>query len=599
MTGAAVADAVSRERIALAVGGLDGGRGELTWGQRFVWDILQSLAPANHYLNIRFRVHLPGHVTRDGVLSALRTLVCDHEVLRTRFSVGPDGEPGQQCDRAGELPVEICETEPGRVRRLAEQEEERLWREPFRHESQWPVRVSVIVAGGRPRQVVFVFSHLAADSWGCTVLRGQFLDLLREERAAPGPVGWQPRARAAFEASQPGRKANDLAMGYWRRVLESAPQTAFPAQPTAWESPRFPGVGLHSVALAAAARTVAARYRVGPAAVLLGTLSAIIGIRTDTDLVPLLLAAGNRFTPVDAVSVGTFYQAAPALIRLDRRSLAGTIRNAHKASTMAYLRGQSDPRDVARLVDSVNARRGTSIDLSSTVNVVPEPPAAGTPPAVHDAAELRAMAATTEVSDLEGRDAERLKLYAHVKSLRSRAIIELFCDSRYLTASDARKVLTGLELVLIELIEAGDPSIDRVAELVAIAPLAVPDGCAVVDNCRIDAAAVRTLVAGLPSVFASQVFVDREDDGAARLVAYIAAAQPATPEQLHNALISRLDGSLTMAPHSYVICDGAPARPECRADWERRTVLALGSGRPVAQPAPAHSTTSLDARQGA
>lgn len=599
MTGSAVADAVSRERITLAIAGLDGGRGELTWGQRFVWDILQSLAPANHYLNIRFRVHLPGHVTRDGVLSALRTLVCNHEVLRTRFPVGPDGEPCQQCDHAGDLPVEICETEPGQVRRLAEQEEERLWREPFRHESQWPVRVSVIVADGRPRQVVFVFSHLAADSWGCTVLRGQFLDLLRDERAEPRPAGWQPRARAAFEASQPGRKANDLAMSYWRRILDSAPQTAFPAQPTAWESPRFPGVGLHSVALAAAARTVAARYRVGPAAVLLGTLSAVIGIRTDTDLVPLLLAAGNRFTPVDAVSAGTFYQAAPALIQVDCGSLAGTIRSAHKASTMAYLRGQSDPRDVARLMDSVNARRGTAIDLSSTVNVVPEPPATGTLPTVHDAAELRAMAATTEVSVLEGRDSERLKLYAHVKSLRSRAIVELFCDSRYLTASGARTVLAGLEHVLIELIEAGDLSMDRVAELVGIAPLAVPDGCAVVDNCRIDVDAVRALVAGLPGVAASQVFIDLEDDGASRLVAYIAAARPTTPEQLHSALIGRLDGSLTMAPHSYVICDGAPARPQSRADWELRTVLALGSGRPVAHPAHAHSTTSPDARLGA
>jgi hypothetical protein len=443
---------------------------QLTWGQRFVWDILESLAPANHYINLRFRVHLPTDATLDGVRDALHALVRSHESLRTRFLLGADGEPRQRADPAGDLPVEVRETEPGLVRRLAEQEVERLWREPFRHDAEWPIRVSVVVAGGRPRQVVLVFSHLAVDAWGCAVLRREFLDLVRDKSAEPSLAGWQPRDRAAFEASAPGRKASDLSLAYWRRVLETVPQTAFPTLRETGETPLFPGVGLHSVALAAAAQALATRHRVGPAAVLLAALSTVVGIRTGTDVVLLLLATGNRFTPVDAASVGTFYQAAPALIRLDTGSLAGTIRNAHQASTMAALRGQSDPREVARLLDTVKTRRGLDIDLQSTVNVVPEPGGVRMPPAVHDVAALRLMTASTLVSDLEGRDNEKLKLYVHVKALRSRAVIELFCDSRYLTASDARKVLAGLELVLIEMLDAGDLSIDRVADLVGIAP---------------------------------------------------------------------------------------------------------------------------------
>ena len=579
MTGSVVSGVTARDRLSLEFTGLDGGGGGLTWGQRFVWNILQSLAPANHYLNIRFRVHLPGDVTRERVLSALHTLVRRHDVLRTRFFVSPDGEPRQHCDPAGEFPVEIGETDPGRVRRLAEQDEERLWRESFRHEREWPLRASVIVAGGRPRQVVLVFSHLAADAWGCSVFRREFLDLLRDDRAEPALAGWQSRARAAFEISAPGRGANDLSLAYWRRVLETTPQTAFPTSREAGESPLFPGAGLHSVALAAAAQAVAARHRVGPAAVLLAALSAIIGIRTGTEVVPLGLAAGNRFTPVDAASVGTFYQSAPALIRLDAGSLAGTIRNAHKASTMAYLRGQSDPQDVARLLDSVNTRRGVAIDLVSTVNVVPEPAVAGTPPTIDDVDELREMTASTRVSDLDGRDSENLKLYFHVKSLRSRAVVELFCDSRCLTASDARKILAGLELVLIEMLETGDLSLDRVAGLVGIVPLARPQGCVVVDNCWVDVAAVRALLADLPETVASQAFVDRPDDGQTRLVAYVVAAEAATPERLHAALVSRLDGHLTMAPQWYVICRSAPDRPESRAGWERQAVLLQGSGR--------------------
>ncbi|MGX7674284.1 condensation domain-containing protein [Plantactinospora sp. DSM 117369] len=484
MTGSGTPDTTLRDRLSLEFAGLDEGSGELTWGQRFVWNILESLAPTNHYLNIRFRVHLPGDVTREHVLTALRTLVRRHEVLRTRFTVGPDGEPRQHRDPAGNLSVEVCETVPGGVHRLAEEAEERLWREPFRHGYEWPLRVCLVAAGGRPRQVVFVFSHLAVDSWGCFVLRREFLDLLRNDRAAPALAGWQPLARVAYEASEPGRKANDRSLAYWRRVLEAMPQTAFPTPRGPGETPLFPGVGLHSVALAAAAQTVAARHRVGPAAVLLGVLATIIGIRAGTGTVPLFLAGGNRFTPVDAASVGTFYQGAPALIKLDGGSLAGTIRTAHRASTLAYLRGQSDPRDVARLLETVRTRRGVDIDLSSTVNVVPEPGVPGAPPTSYDVAELRELTGSTRVSDLEGRDSERLTLYLHVKSLRSRAVLELFCDSRCLTAADARKLLAGLELVLIELLDVGDLGADRVAELVGIAPPAGAASRAVDDNCH-------------------------------------------------------------------------------------------------------------------
>jgi hypothetical protein len=433
--------------------------GGLTWGQRFVWDILESLAPANHYLNIRFRVHLPPDATRERVLAALRALVRRHEALRTRFAAGPDGEPRQRLDPAGDPPVEFRDAGPGRVRHEAGRAEERLWREPFRHEREWPLRVCVIAAGGRPRQVVFVFSHLAVDAWGCAVLRREFLDLLRDEHAEPPVAGWQPLARAAYEMTDPCA----LALAYWRRVLETMPPTAFPVPPEAGETPLFPGVNLDSVALAAAANAVASRLRVGSASVLLAVLATVIGIRTGAQAVPLYLATGNRFTPRDAASVGTFYQAAPAVIGL-AGTLSGTIRNAHRASTMAYLRGQADPRQVARLLAEVKARRGVDIELQTTVNVVPEPGPAGTP-AIHDVAELREMTAATRVADLDGRDSERLKLYLHVKSLRTRAVLELFCDSRYLDAASARKLLSGLELVLIEMLAAGDLSADRVAGL--------------------------------------------------------------------------------------------------------------------------------------
>src|SRR5690606_1050319 len=181
--------------------------------------------PDTHYLNIRFRVHLP-NVTRERVLTALATLLRRHDALRTRFPVeSPGGEPRQQCDPAGQLQVEYCETEPGRVERLAEQDEEQLWRVPFRNEHDWPMRASIIAAGGRPRQIVFVFSHLAVDAWACATLRKEFLDLLRHDRAAPAVAGWQPRDRAAFEASPQGRKANDLSLTYWRRTLETFPPT--------------------------------------------------------------------------------------------------------------------------------------------------------------------------------------------------------------------------------------------------------------------------------------------------------------------------------------------------------------------------------------
>lgn len=614
-----MSDVAPRELVRLEFAGLDDGADsadgpqpgelpgphELTWGQRFVWDILRSLAPENHYLNLRMRVHLPRQATRERVLGAIRTLVGEYESLRTRFPVGADGEPGQVCDSAGELMVELCDTEPGGVRRLAEEDGERLWHVPFRNESEWPLRVCVVTTGGRPRQVVFVFSHLAVDAWGSAVLRARFLELITARAdsgapaigaAAPPTAGWQPRARAAFERSAPAREANEASLSHWRRFLASAPQTTFPALREAGGKPLFPGVGLQSEALAAATRALAVRHRVGPSAVLLAAFATIVGIRTESDAVPLMLATGNRFTAADAASVGTFYQAAPALIRLDSESLARTIAATHRASTLAYLRGQSDPRDVARLVDTSNTRRGVRINLASTVNVAPETALAEsslqTSP---DVAALRAMTASTLISELEGRDRESLLVYLHVKSLRSRAVIELFCDSRLLSTELARRILTGLEQVLIETLETGDLTRDRVADLVGISPLPMPRDSAVVDNCRIDLDAVRTILADLPETLAAGVFVVD-----ARLVAYVVAKQPTTPEQVHAAVMGRLDGALTMAPHRYVICRDAPAPAEAEAlaAWDRQAVLMQGDGRPDGEMPAASDASPIDIQRG-
>lgn len=621
-------DVASRQRFAqqlcsLEFADLDGGVGDLTWGQRFVWDILQALAPANHYINVRLRVHLPTTATVEGVLEALRALIREQEILRTRFPVDEDGEPHQHCDQAGELRVTLCQAGPGEVRALADAEEERLWHEPFQHDDEWPLRVSVIVSDDRPRQVVFVFSHLAVDAWGCGVLRARFLDLLRTSGGAPAlaptpaPAGWQSRARAEFERTAPALEANARTLAYWRRFLDTTAQTAFPVSPEPGESPLFPGVGLHSVALAAAVQAFAARLRVGPASVLLGTIGAIIGIRTGTGSVPLLLASGNRFTAADAASVGTFYQAAPALIPLDAASLADTIRTADKVSKLAYLRGQGDPRDVARLLEDANTRRGVAIDLATTVNVVPEPPlstaAAPAPPSVP---ELRKLTTTTRLSELEGRDSEQLKLYLHAKALRARAVIELFCDSRYLDSATARAVLSGLELVLIEAIEAGDVDFGRIAEIVGMTTLARPENSLLLDNCWIDLEAVRRLLLEIPGTTAAQVFVSEAGTGGetgdggpggAELVAYVVTEQPTTPEHLRDLLFRKLDGNLTMAPHRYVLCRQAPDRPESRAAWERQAVLGQGGGRPAepsAEPSAGPSADSdpappIDAHLGA
>lgn len=611
----------ARNRYSLEFADLDGGVGELTWGQRFVWDILKALTPANHYINVRLRVHLPTTATVDGVLDALRILVREQEILRTRFSVGEDGEPRQHCDGAGTLRVTVCRTGPGGVRALADEEEERLWHKPFQLD-EWPLRVSVVVADDRPRQAVFVFSHLAVDAWGCGVFRARFLDLLRSSGGtasaaapAPAPAGWQSRARAEFERTAPALEANARSLAHWRRFLDTAPQTAFPVAPEPGESPLFPGVGLHSVALAAAVQALAARLRVGPAAVLLGTVCAVIGVRSGTGSVPLLLAAGNRFTAADAASVGTFYQAAPALIPLTAGSLTDTIRTADKLSKLAYLRGQADPRDVARLLEDANKRRGVAIDLASIVNVVPEPPiSTAAAPAPASVPELRKLTAATRLSDLEGRDSEQLKLYLHAKALRSRAVIELFCDSRHLDSAMARNVLSGLELVLIEAIDSGDVDFDRIAEIVGITTAARPRNSVLLDNCWVDPEAVRRLLLDLPGTTAAQVFVtgaepeaEAEPDGGsdggsdgnrAELVAYVVTDEPTTPEQLHDALFRGLDGNLTMAPHRYVVCRQAPDRPESRAAWERQALARPAGGRP-AGPSGAGQAPAIDAHLGA
>jgi hypothetical protein len=573
----------SKYQVSLTFSGATEGVGELTWGQRFVWGILQSLAPANHYVNLFFPTELDGNTSVGRVISALQTLVCRHESLRTRYRVGADGEPLQQVHGNGTLSLDVCEAEPGHERDLVEQEADMLWRMPFDDEGEWPLRVCVITVDGRPRHVVFVISHLAMDGWGFQVFHDEFRALLAlagsDNAATSAAPAWQPRARAKFESTPMGRRCSERSLGYWRTTLQAAPQTAFPALPEAGETPQFPGFVIDSTALAAAAHMVAARHQVSAATVVLAAAATIIGVRSGTDAVPLMLAASNRLSEEDRVSVGTAYHVAPVVLRIDAGSLAETIRQTHRSSMLAYARAQCDSRDAGRLLDSVNHDRGVAIELSTTVNIVP----ATSPPALpadgFGRAELARMAEATRVLPREGRENENIKVYLHVQDLSSQAVVELFCDSRYLSSGYAHKVLVGLERTLVEMAVAGDVDVSRITELTGVVPLKRSDDFIFVDNCWIDLAKVQELVLGLPDHVASNVFLVTSADGRTELAAFVVTRQPATPQTLHADLMTRLTLGVTMTPHRYVICQAAPDRPDDRAAWERQRVLAEGTGR--------------------
>ncbi|MFI5777108.1 amino acid adenylation domain-containing protein [Nocardia sp. NPDC051570] len=194
-----------------------GERLPLSAGQRRLW-FLQTRDPQDTTLNICVGYRLTGALDPGRLRRAVEVVVERHEILRTTYGLGEDGEP-YQIAHAALAPLwqdhDLCELpETSRALRV-EVLARREFGRPFDLETESPVRILLARTGSDEYALVIVVHHICwdDDSWAV---------FFRELNAAYGERDL-PALRGQFvDVDDIAGDAADL--DFWRRTLRPLPE---------------------------------------------------------------------------------------------------------------------------------------------------------------------------------------------------------------------------------------------------------------------------------------------------------------------------------------------------------------------------------------
>ncbi|WP_327028882.1 amino acid adenylation domain-containing protein [Micromonospora sp. NBC_01740] len=260
----------------------------LSYAQRRLW-ILDRLRPGGVEYLVQIALHMtdrPGsRLDLDALRAALDGLVARHEVLRTRYPVGPDGEPVQLIDPPAPVPLPIRDlthldgdTQCGLLNRLVSVD-----REPI-DLAAGPVFRALLVRREPDQHLLLLTTHhIAMDLWS----EGLLLDELHHRYTAaldgrPADLPPLPAQYADVAAWQRQRTAElrETQLPYWRRQLAGATPVDLPAdrpRPAVRDSAGDVVPFTVPAEVAATLGELARRHRATPFMVLLAAYAVVLG----------------------------------------------------------------------------------------------------------------------------------------------------------------------------------------------------------------------------------------------------------------------------------------------------------------------------------
>lgn len=442
--------------------GFDAGRGgtfPMTWGQQTIWKPIKWYGDAADYFNIKLVLDVPEAPVppgQDAVLGVLRQLVERHQALRTHYS-DDSGGPRQHVAESGTFTVRVADGPAGGSRARADALAAELGSSAFRHSGEWPARIALVTANGRPRHVVLVVSHLAADGAGAQALVADFTALLAAPPPPPADGIWQPADQVLREQSKRGQRRNSAAVAHWRKLLEHMPPSMFDFPPVPAAQPRFHRLRLDSRAAAAAAARLAVDGQISvPSAVLTATALALAAV-SGRDTSVLQLIAGNRYDGQVRTMVAPMSQNGLFAVTYPEESIAQAARRTHQAARAGYFYGHYEPAAVAALCAEVAAQRGVSFDLTAYFNDLtalyghPDGPQ-GDPLPESGARRLLAGSALVPDGTWVTQDS---KFFLEAECGPQLCRLHLLADTAYLPLPAMETVLRGIETILLEGAYAG------------------------------------------------------------------------------------------------------------------------------------------------
>ncbi|MEU8897091.1 amino acid adenylation domain-containing protein [Nocardia sp. NPDC048505] len=212
----------------------------LSAAQRRMW-FLNQYDPASPLYNVPIAVRLSGRLEPEILHRALLDVLDRHEALRTRYPVGPDGEPYQRVlpEAAVRMPVSEVDAD-----RLPDQLT-RVCGDGFDLTTEMPVRAELLRLAPEEAVLVVVLHHITSDGWSLAPMTRDLMVAFAARRAGGAPP-WPPLPvhyadYTLWQAELLGADGDPASVAhrqleYWRGALRGLP--AVQALPT--DHPRPP-----------------------------------------------------------------------------------------------------------------------------------------------------------------------------------------------------------------------------------------------------------------------------------------------------------------------------------------------------------------------
>jgi amino acid adenylation domain-containing protein len=337
----------------------------LSWAQRRLWAHAQ-LHPMRPDYTISYALRLRGALDAAALSRALERVVERHEILRSRFAAGADGEVRQFVEPAdafaliesdlSRLPAAHREQ---RAAQLARQEA----REPFDLGTAPLIRALLNRLDEDDHQLVLVVHHAAFDGWSVGLLMDEIAAGYTAELDATTmdlpPMRLQYGDYAEWEQRRASTTRDAEHLAYWQKKLADLPELALPldhqrpATPTG-AAGRFDGTLLDEEATALL-RTRAAELGTTTLVLLLtGFVSTLARLADQTDIA-VGTAVSGRSRPELERLIGFFVNTLVLRTDLsDDPTFDEAVARVRETATSAYAH-----QDVSfdRLVDALRPNR--------------------------------------------------------------------------------------------------------------------------------------------------------------------------------------------------------------------------------------------------
>jgi hypothetical protein len=429
------------QRVRVSFSGEGSGTGELSWGQREIW---QAMVRQNSWLPMGgWRRLEPGTTVAD-ISEELRYLLNRYPSMRTKLVFGAPQGPHQVVHAAGEIEFEIIDAPETDLDVLAEAIKDRYQDTPYDFAAQWPVRMGVLRRDGELTHMIAIMCHLVADGLGAMVMMSEM-----GARPAEPSTGLAPLAQAQWQRSPAGQRQNASALRHWENTLRSVPDKRFPGSPAKCEPRHYRG-DFTSPALRLATHALTERAQAGSAEVILTLFALAMARVTGINPVVIRPMVSNRFRPGLSNVVAMVAQFGLCALDVGDVSFTEALSRVNRATMTAYKNAYYDPAALEELIGRLEAERGPDFAVGAFFNDRRVQTGQGFAGPAPSAAEIEAAVPQARFGWTIRQHDPFERLIVHVEDVPGAFNVVVFMDTDDIAPADGERLLREMERIAVE-----------------------------------------------------------------------------------------------------------------------------------------------------